>query len=218
MGEIFGHWLIEMTAPNETTDKRFEDWDRRWKEGATGWDAGKVSPALVQLLEERKFQLPEGKGLVPGCGKGYDVAYFCSFDRETVGLDISPSAVEIANKYWEGKATQGKKPVFELGNFFTDKFPTKFGFAYDYTFFCAIDPEMRAQWGERYAEIIQPGGVLIALMFPLDQHEGGPPFSVSVDAYKAALEKSFDLESLEDCKSHAGREGKEKISVWRRKH
>ncbi|KAK9719761.1 hypothetical protein K7432_004588 [Basidiobolus ranarum] len=206
-----------MSNAEENFEKRFERWDRLWKEGTTGWDGGEVSPALVQLLEERKFELPEGKGIVPGCGKGYDVAYFSSHDRDVIGLDISPSAVEIANKYWEEKIQNGKKPVFQLGNFFTDNFATKFGFAYDYTFFCAIDPDIRSQWGERYAEIIKPGGVLIALMYPLDEREGGPPFTVSIPAYKSALERFFDLELIDDCKSHPNREGKEKISVWRRK-
>lgn len=42
-----------------------------------------------------------------------------------------------------------------------------------------MPPEMRPQWGARMAEIIKPGGTLIALMFPIEEKEGGPPFPVT---------------------------------------
>lgn len=49
------------------------------------------------------------------------------------------------------------------------------------SFLCAMPPSMRPQWASRMAEIIKPGGVLVALMFPLEEKEGGPPFGLSVD-------------------------------------
>jgi hypothetical protein len=50
------------------------------------------------------------------------------------------------------------------------------------SFFCALAPTLRAQWGSRMADIIPSGGVLVCLIYPLDNHNGGPPFSVTVDA------------------------------------
>lgn len=40
-------------------------------------------------------------------------------------------------------------------------------------------PDMRPQWSARMAEIVRPGGTLVALMFPLVEKKGGPPFAVS---------------------------------------
>lgn len=34
----------------------------------------------------------------------------------------------------------------------------KFALAYDYTFLCALPPSVREAWGQRYADIIEPGG------------------------------------------------------------
>lgn len=48
-------------------------------------------------------------------------------------------------------------------------------------FLCAMEPRLRPDWAARYANIINKDGVLITLMFPLDDHEGGPPFALSVE-------------------------------------
>lgn len=47
------------------------------------------------------------------------------------------------------------------------------------SFLCAMEPRLRPAWAARFSEIIKKDGVLITLMFPLDDHEGGPPFALS---------------------------------------
>ncbi|GAB5593194.1 hypothetical protein Unana1_08094 [Umbelopsis nana] len=66
------------------------------------------------------------------------------------------------------------------------------------------------------ADVIPSGGVLVCLIYPLDERKGGPPFSVTVDAYRGVLEPSFENIYLADCKGHESRMGKEKISIWKR--
>ena len=106
---------------------------------------------------------------------------------------------------------------FLCGSFFDYNFPVKFDVIFDYTFFCAIEPTLRPQWGSRMAEIMNQGGRLITLMFPLGTHTDGPPFAVQPEHYSALLEPNFKLISIEDTKeSHPGREEKEKIAVWER--
>lgn len=48
--------------------------------------------------------------------------------------------------------------------------PASFAFAYDYTFLCALPPSMHLDWAARYAELMQPGGALVTLMFPIGMH------------------------------------------------
>lgn len=70
--------------------------------------------------------------------------------------------------------------------------PASFALAYDYTFLCAIPIELRKPWAARYAEIVHPGGVLVALMFPLDgDRVGGPPYSLSPQLYDELLGEHF---------------------------
>ncbi|KAI8580504.1 hypothetical protein K450DRAFT_237366 [Umbelopsis ramanniana AG] len=107
--------------------------------------------------------------------------------------------------------------TFLCDDFFTFDVPAeKFSLIFDYTFFCALPPSLRTQWGQRMADLIPSGGTLICLLYPIDGHEGGPPFAVTVEAYKAALEPSFENIYLADCKGHQTRAGKEKISIWKR--
>ena len=48
---------------------------------------------------------------------------------------------------------------FKALDFFSFDIPQGgFQVAYDYTFLCAIPPELREPWGRRYAELITPGG------------------------------------------------------------
>ena len=130
-----------------------EGWDELWVNGYIPWDKGFPSPALVDLLEERKHLLPSKHGrkkaLVPGCGKGYDVLLLSAWGYDAYGLDFSTNALEGAKhveKEFDGKGiyetkegeTKGKV-VWVAGDFFKDEFlnvvdgEPKFDLIYDYT-------------------------------------------------------------------------------------
>lgn len=106
-------------------------------------------------------------------------------------MDLSSTAIEAANAFLATSSNPPRTvslcarrfPSFaqktdvpfrsQAGDFFTFPLPSPlFTLAYDYTFFCALPPSLRAAWAARYAELIQPGGVLIALVYPI-----GMPFS-----------------------------------------
>ncbi|KAI9269799.1 S-adenosyl-L-methionine-dependent methyltransferase [Sporodiniella umbellata] len=147
-------------------------WEERWQTGETQWDAGKPSPALVDLLssQETRAMIPQdGQALVPGCGSA-------SPERKVTGLDISPTCIQqVVQRHPSSDHYQ-----FLCDDFF--KFPNQgYRLAYDYTFLCALPPVLRSDWALRYAELIEKGGVLITLMYPLEEKEGGPPFSLSED-------------------------------------
>ncbi|KAJ0036081.1 hypothetical protein Pint_25486 [Pistacia integerrima] len=66
--------------------------------------------------------------------------------------------------------------------------PTElFDLIFDYTFFCAIEPEMRSAWAQKISDFLKPDGELITLMFPISDHVGGPPYKVSVSDYEEVL-------------------------------
>ncbi|KAJ2724895.1 hypothetical protein GGI07_001644 [Coemansia sp. Benny D115] len=198
-------------------------WHKLWDASNTKWDMGDVSPALRELIVDKKWELPTGCGIVPGCGRGYDAMFLASPNLHMVGADISSVAVEAANKLRDEKGIPGSLVEFKELDFFKFDVPDgKYQVAYDYTFLCALHPSMRADWGARYAEIMAPGGHLIALMFPLDKapedRNRGPPFLLSEDDYHKVLDENFELVHVDyKCKAHQGREGLEAISVWRRK-
>lgn len=134
-------------------------WNELWEEGFLPWDKGVPSPALVDLLVEKRdliqgpaaFQLSNKsrKALVPGCGKGYDVLLLASWGYDAYGLDYSEKAIEqakLVEKEFAGKGVYETKPGVQagkitwlVGDFFKDDFlrpvegEHKFDLIYDYT-------------------------------------------------------------------------------------
>ncbi|KAF8741910.1 Thiopurine S-methyltransferase (TPMT), partial [Rhizoctonia solani] len=198
------------------------------QEGVTPWDAGVPQPPLRQVFETNIWSdlgmIRSGRALVPGCGRGYDTIYLASQGYHVIGADISATAVSEAQKYLLSQPDAENINVrFQVLDFFQSPSLTEepFDLVYDYTFFCAIPPELRKSWGQRMTEIVRPGGYLIALMYPIDpgrRRNDGPPFPVDFDAYSAVLKESWDnVVNVVPTTSRPTHEGRERLGVWRRK-
>eukprot|EP00045_Choanoeca_perplexa_P022963 m.11476 g.11476 ORF g.11476 m.11476 type:complete len:274 (-) comp9822_c0_seq1:93-914(-) len=178
------------------------NWDQLWKEGikrGTRWDTDGSSPALVNLLKQG--QLPKGKALVPGCGRGYDAIAFAAFGYHAVGMDLSDTAVKEA----QAVATERNDELsgtleFKVGNFF--EHDEKYDVIWDLTFLCAINPAAREAWAQQMKALLTPQGVLVTYIFPIVEKEGGPPFAMSMDLVAGLLQpigfKASKLEMLPD--------------------
>ncbi|KAG6552760.1 hypothetical protein Mapa_005708 [Marchantia paleacea] len=190
-------------------------WDECWKEGVTPWDVGGVTPIIQHLVEQG--QLPQGRALVPGCGSGYDVLALASESLQVVGLDISETANSQAKKNAE-QDPGGKWVQFLVDDFFKYTPESPFNLIFDYTFFCALDPELRPMWASKMAELLSSDGELLTLMFPLDDFAGGPPFAVSVEAYEKVLipQGFMKVSSEENEFSVPARKGREKVARWKK--
>jgi SAM-dependent methyltransferase len=138
-----------------------EGWAILWREGLTMWDLKGPTPVLYDELTKAvcagRVRLDQ-PALVPGCGSGYDVKGLADAGlQRVVGVDIAEEAIAAARKV-EGGGT------LLCADFFADQrlAPGSFGFVFDYTFFCALPPSLRAQWGQRTAELLAPGGRLLS--------------------------------------------------------
>ncbi|CAG8643073.1 15822_t:CDS:2 [Funneliformis mosseae] len=164
------------------TEEGAAGWDTLYKEEHTPWDYGEISPALRQLIEEKKFPLPDGRGFVPGCGNGYDVFYLSSESRHVTGLDLSQILIERVQQKQKELKIPDSHVTFQQGDFF-DHIPPKekYQFVYDYTFLCTFPPELRQKWASKISELISSDGILIALIYPIGDHIEGPPFALNPD-------------------------------------
>lgn len=224
-------------------------WSKAWQAQLTPWDSGgSPQPSLVSFLTETeagKSLLQEGDCdkdagvLVPGCGTGYDVEVFASLGfSPSVGIDIAPEATATAQRWFQSKVEaadheqryQASSVRFETVDFLGDDddmtpeamgAPTSegFGLAYDYTFFCAIPPQLRAKWGQAYARAIKSRGYLITLVYPIDgDRQGGPPYSVSPELISSHLVDHFELvwQGVPPGQPET-RKGMEQVMLWRRR-
>ncbi|XP_078434585.1 putative thiol methyltransferase 2 [Wolffia australiana] len=137
--------------------------------------------------------------------------------RHVVGVDKSETAVKRALER-TSELLNKEYFTFEVADFFNWRPLELFDLIFDYTFFCAIDPSMRSAWGSQIGNLLKPDGELIALMFPVDKYEGGPPFAVSPDEYDKVLSPlGFKVVSVEDNDlAIEPRKGKEKLGRWKR--
>ncbi|XP_050238904.1 probable thiol methyltransferase 2 [Mercurialis annua] len=190
-------------------------WDKCWEQGVTPWDLGQPTPILLHL--HQTGSLPDGRVLIPGCGTGHDVRAIACPERSVVGLDISDKAIYKANEL-SSSSPNAEHFTFIRADFFSWQPPELFDTIYDYTFFCALEPEMRSQWAMRIQDLLKPDGELITLIFPIDDHVGGPPFKVSVSDYEAALHPvGFKAVSIVDNNlAVKARKGREKLGRWKR--
>ena len=194
-------------------------WEKAWREGRTGWDAGGSPPILHELVQAGA--LPSGRALVPGCGAGYDVFTLAADDREVIGLDVAPTAAARFEALREerGIATDRARIVTE--DFFAYRPEAPFDLIWDYTFLCALDPSVRPVWARKVDELLAPEGEILTLIFPAVDAPPlgeGPPFPLRPDDVRALLEPTFEAIELRPVeRSHEGREGMEHLGRWRRR-
>uniref|UniRef100_A0A6U0VE35 Thiopurine S-methyltransferase n=1 Tax=Polytomella parva TaxID=51329 RepID=A0A6U0VE35_9CHLO len=211
-------------------------WHNYWTNGvAPGvfWDKCESPPSLRNYVTENIESIKGKRVLVPGCGRGYDVATFAAAGAgRSLGLDLSTVAVETANAYVSETLTKANMPnggegvaLVKEANFFTFEDPEgPFDIGFDYTFFCAMHPSMRHEWATSWARVLRPGSKLLALEYPMDPSadvNAGPPFPVTPALYRQYLEPvGFECVSetpLKEGESHPTREGKELFAVYVRK-
>ena len=131
-------------------------------------------------------------------------------------MDISESAVaECKQNYPQG--------TFLHADFLNSPINEQFDLLFDYTFFCAIQPEMRLRWAAGMRAAVRSGGFLLCLMYPLSGVSGGPPFLVSFEDYEGCLGGEFELQwrsGVDDVPANASRvdrKNRQELSLWRRR-
>lgn len=164
---------------------------------------------------ERGFT--KGKALVPGCGRGHEVALAVALGLDATGLDIAPTAVAEARARYPELAGR-----FVCGDLFDP--PADFRGAFDvvleHTCMSGLPPELRASYRRGIDLTLRPGGLLVGVWFidpDLDPGETGPPFPFPVAELTALFADGYEIvEDYVPELAFPGREGRERIRVLRR--
>jgi len=195
-------------------------WGSFWKNVNRGtyFDAGQYTPALKGALSS----LPDGSAFVPGCGRGYDAILLSEGKKRSVtGLDIAEKAVLEAEKYRDEMKIDKKQVQYVCGDFFKHEPSSKqpYDVIFDYTFLCAMPPNLRKPWAETMARLIKPEtGRLVTLIFPIGEFSGGPPYAMSYSLVKELLKPHgfTEVSSTDKFISHRGRQGRELLVIWKK--
>jgi SAM-dependent methyltransferase len=190
------------------------DWDEMYQKGQVFWDKGRPAPALRQYLERQSMR---GRALVPGCGRGHEVALAVEHGLDAMGLDIAPTGIAEARALYPQLAER-----FVTGSLFDP--PAAMRGAYDvvleHTCMSALPPALRASYRRGIDLTLRRGGLLIGVWYinpDLDPGEEGPPFPFSVADLTTLFADSYEMvEDYVPEVAFAGREGRERVRVLRR--
>jgi SAM-dependent methyltransferase len=191
-------------------------WEEKYGNGLAGWDMKTPNPVFTRILQEGKFIKP-CEILIPGCGKGYDAVEAAKAGYNVTAIDFAPSALSAARSLAE---KEGVKLNFVEDDIFAlnDNYLQKFDAVYEYTTFCAVNPPRREEYIEKLFSYLKTGGVLLALLFPVEKKEGGPPFGIDVNEFYRLASKYCDLLfSSRKINSIKPRRGREVLQVYIKK-
>jgi len=188
------------------------NWESRYQQGDTPWDKGAAHPALLEYLERNPL---EGRGLVVGCGLGYDVRALAATGARVTGIDIAPSALRHAESF-----PKAGNEDYELADFFAlpRGLRHRFDWVWEHTCFCAIEPSTRPAYLRGLLDALTPEGRLLAVFYLDPGGDGGPPFGVTVAELDALFGKDFQLLGEWTPKvTYPGREDRERMRLLKRK-
>jgi SAM-dependent methyltransferase len=184
-------------------------WSKRFGEGTTPWDAGKVPGVFADFIARQPAPV---NTLIPGCGSAWEAAHLAELGWPVTALDFSPSAVAAARKVLGTAAVD-----LVCADFFTFTPAALYPLIYERAFLCALPRKLWADWGRRVAELLPPGGRLAGYFFLCDQAKG-PPFGILPAQLDELLTANF--ECIEDAAvddSIPVFSGRERWQVWRRR-
>ena len=190
------------------------NWDEMYQKGEVFWDKGVPAPPMKQYLERQKVR---GRALVPGCGRGHEVALAVKHGLDATGLDIAPTGIAEARAQYPHLAER-----FVTGDFFDPPQEMRgvFDVVLEHTCMSALPPTLRADYRRGIDLTLRRGGLLIGVWFinpDLDPGEEGPPFPFSVADLTALFADGYEIvEDYVPDVAFTGREGRERVRVLRR--
>jgi SAM-dependent methyltransferase len=126
------------------------------------WNLNSPPSTLVQLVESG--QIHPCRTLDMGCGAGNYAIYLAGLGFDVTGVDISPSAIALA------QANAKKQEVvcnFTVADVLSglEELPGVFEFAYDWALLHHVFPDQRDKYVETVHRLLVPGGKYLSVCF-----------------------------------------------------
>jgi thiopurine S-methyltransferase len=201
--------MSEAIKPAEQRPEHPDFWCKRFGEGVTPWDAGKVPAAFADFIARQPAPL---NTLIPGCGSAWEAAHLAELGWPVTALDFSPVAIETARNILGNASVE-----LVCADFFTFATARPIELIYERAFLCALPRKLWADWGRRVAELLPSGGLLAGFFFLCDQPKG-PPFGILPEQLDELLGANFDrIEDAPVSDSIMVFAGRERWQVWQRR-
>ncbi len=170
-------------------------WQTRYEAQQTGWDTGQITPPLKHYadgLTDKSIRI-----LIPGCGNGHEARYLHEQGFENVYVcDWAAAPLDALAK----SCPDFPSAHLLQGDFFALAVED-LDLILEQTFFCAIDPSLRAQYAQKTASLLKTGGKVVGVLFNENLQLGrpGPPFGGNAEEYRGYFEPHFSKVELLPC-------------------
>lgn len=163
------------------------------------WSLGEPQPELAQLIEQGKFH---GEVLDVGCGEAAVSLYLAKRGYTTVGLDLSPTAIDLARREAEKRGlTNASFEVADISSF--TGYDERFGTIVDSTLFHSIPVDARDGYQRSIVRAAEPGASYFVLVFDKADVPEGPPFAVTDEELRRAVSGYWSIDEIKPARIYA---------------
>jgi SAM-dependent methyltransferase len=163
------------------------------------WSIGVPQPELTALIEQGKFH---GDVLDVGCGEAAVSLYLAERGFTTVGLDLSPTAIDLARAEAASRGlTNASFEVADISAF--GGYDGRFGTIVDSTLFHSIPVELREGYQQSIVRAAAPGASYFALVFDRSGLPDGPANPVTDDELRDVVSKYWVVDEIRPARIHA---------------
>lgn len=167
-------------------------WNKRYLEKSTGWDIGYSSTPLTTYFDQIKRK--DLRILIPGAGNSYEAEYL--FQHGFSRVYIADWAEEAMVNFKKRVPSFPESNLLHVDFFNISK---KFDLIIEQTFFCAINPSLRADYARKMAELIKGPGKLVGVLFNIELNKDHPPFGGNSEEYYDYFSPYFNFNTWEPC-------------------
>lgn len=171
------------------------NWDERYKTGELPWDSNIRSRELARVLEERK--IAPSRAVELGSGTGTNSVFLAERGFDITALDVSPTAIEMAQKRAEAAGVEVEFFTADLADLKLDLKP--FDFIFDRGCFHCVRRENLNGFRETLKKLSKPGTrylVLTGNANEQNEHEGPP--RLHEHEIRQDLEDLFEIEFIRE--------------------
>jgi cyclopropane fatty-acyl-phospholipid synthase-like methyltransferase len=162
------------------------------------WSIGEPQPELAALIEQGKFS---GDVLDAGCGEAAISLYLAEKGFTTVGLDQSPTAIELAKA--EAAKRRLDNATFEVADISDfGGYDGRFNTIVDSTLFHSMPVELREGYQQSIVRAAAPGASYFVLVFDKAGMPDGPAHPVTEDELRDVVSKYWIIDEIRPARIH----------------
>ena len=162
------------------------------------WSIGEPQPELAALIEQGKFH---GDVLDVGCGEAAISLYLAERGYTTVGLDLSPTAIDLARAEATKRGlTNATFEVADISDF--TGYDGRFGTIVDSTLFHSIPVEAREGYLRSIVRAAAPEASYFVLVFDRAAMPDGPANAVTEEELRDVVSKYWAIDEITPARLH----------------